>query len=48
VGPSIVFDPKAARVVARAKIPLAVVNGRDLEALRNAVLGKPFRGTLVG
>jgi len=47
-GPSIVFDPKAARVVARAKIPLAVVNGRDLEALRNAVLGKPFRGTLVG
>ena len=47
-GPSIVFDPKAARIVARARIPLAVVNGRDLEALRNAVLGKPFRGTLVG
>ena len=47
-GPSIVFDPKAARIVAEARIPVAVVNGRDLEALRNAILGKPFRGTLVG
>ena len=47
-GPAIVFDPKAARIVAEARIPLAVVNGRDFEALRNAVLGKPFRGTLVG
>lgn len=47
-GPSVVFDPVAARIVAKARIPLAVVNGRDLEALRNAVLGKPFRGTLVG
>lgn len=46
-GPSIVFDPEAARIVAKAKIPLAVVDGRDFEALRNAVLGKPFRGTLV-
>ena len=47
-GPSIVFDPKAARIVAKARIPLAVVNGRDFDALRNAILGKPFRGTLVG
>jgi len=47
-GPSIVFDPKAARIVARARIPVAVVGGRDLEAVRNAVLGKPFRGTRVG
>lgn len=47
-GPSHVFDPKAARIVAEARIPLAVVNGRDLEALRNAILGKPFHGTLVG
>lgn len=46
-GPSIVFDPQAARIVARARIPLAVVNGRDFEALRSAILGKPFRGTLV-
>src|SRR3989442_324874 len=47
-GPSIVVDPKAAPIVAEARIPVAVVNGRDLEALRNAILGKPFRGTLVG
>jgi len=47
-GPSIVFDPQAARIVARASIPVAVVNGRDLAALRAAILGKPFRGTLVG
>ena len=47
-GPSIVFDPRAARIVAEAGIAVAVVNGRDLEALRNAILGKPFRGTLVG
>ncbi len=47
-GPSIVFDPEAARIIAKARIPLSVVNGRDFEALRNAILGKPFRGTLVG
>jgi len=47
-GPSIVFDPKAARIVQKARIPVAVVGGRDLEAVRNAVLGKPFRGTRVG
>ncbi len=46
-GPSIVFDPMAARIVWEARVPVAVVNGRDLEALRNAILGKPFRGTLV-
>ncbi len=47
-GPSIVFDPRAARIVAEAGITVAVVNGRDIEALRNAILGKPFPGTLVG
>jgi uridylate kinase len=47
-GPSVVFDPMAARIVAEARIPLAVVNGRDFDALRSAILGKPFRGTRVG
>jgi uridylate kinase len=47
-GPSIVFDPKAARIVAKARIPVAVVNGRDLDALSHAVAGRPFKGTLVG
>jgi len=46
-GPKIVFDPVAARVIARARIPLLVVDGRDLDALRGAVLGGPFRGTTV-
>ncbi len=46
-GPSMVFDPVAARVLARDRIPLSVVRGRDLESLEAAILGRPFRGTLV-
>lgn len=46
-GPSMVFDPVAARVLARDRIPLSVVRGRDLGSLRDAILGRPFRGTLV-
>ncbi len=46
-GPSVVFDPVAARVLARDRIPLRVVHGRDLGALRAAVMGEPFHGTLV-
>ena len=47
-GPAIVFDPQAARFVARWRIPVAVVHGRNLDALRNAILGLPFRGTTIG
>ncbi len=46
-GPSVVFDPVAARVLARDRIPLAVVRGRDLGALEAAILGEPFHGTQV-
>ncbi len=46
-GPNMVFDPVAARVLARDRIPLSVVRGRDLEALEAAILGHRFRGTLV-
>ncbi len=46
-GPNVVFDPVAARVLARDRIPLSVVRGRDLEALESAILGQPFRGTRV-
>lgn len=46
-GPSTVFDPVAARVLARDRIPLRVVHGRDLRALRSAILGESFHGTLV-
>jgi len=47
-GPAAVFDPQAARFVARWQIPVAVVHGRDLTALRDAIFGRPFRGTTVG
>ena len=47
-GPTAVFDPVAARSLAKARIPMAVVHGRDLDALRDAILGRPFRGTSVG
>lgn len=46
-GPTIVFDPVAARLIAKARIPLCVVDGRDLEALGNSIEGKPFHGTRV-
>ncbi|MGI0149882.1 MAG: UMP kinase [Thermoplasmata archaeon] len=46
-GPSVVFDPVAARVLAQSRTPLAVVHGRDLRALRAAILGEPFHGTRV-
>jgi len=46
-GPSVVFDPVAARVVARDRTPLNVVHGRDLPALRAAILGESFHGTRV-
>ncbi|OGS51328.1 MAG: hypothetical protein A3K65_02940 [Euryarchaeota archaeon RBG_16_68_12] len=46
-GPSLVFDPVAARVIAKAAIPLLVVHGRDLAALRSAIVGEPFHGTTV-
>ena len=46
-GPSIVFDPVAAQLLVRDRTPLSVVHGRDREALRAAILGEPFHGTLV-
>jgi uridylate kinase len=46
-GPSVVFDPAAARVLARVRTPLSVVQGRDLRAVRAAILGEPFHGTQV-
>lgn len=47
-GPSMVFDPYAARVVREAGIRLAVVHGRDLASLEGAIVGTPFVGTLIG
>jgi uridylate kinase len=46
-GPSNVFDALGAEIIARNRIPLLVVEGRNLEALGSAVRGDPFPGTTV-
>lgn len=46
-GPTVIFDPKGAEIIARAKIPLYVCHGRNLDKLKNAILGKEFDGTIV-
>ncbi len=46
-GPRGIFDPQGAKVMLRLGIPLYVVDGRDLENLRNAVEDQPFVGTRV-
>lgn len=46
-GPTVIFDPRGAETIAKAKIPLYVCNGRDLDALKNAIIGNEFNGTIV-
>lgn len=46
-GPSNVFDLLGAETLARTKIPLLVVNGRDLTNLEAAIKGETFSGTIV-
>lgn len=41
------FDRLGVERLSRARIPLAVVDGRDLPQLRGAIDGKAFQGTLV-
>jgi uridylate kinase len=45
--PTVIFDPKGAKLIADAKIPLMVCNGRDLDDLEKAILGEEFSGTTV-
>jgi len=47
-GPNIVFDPAGARIIERSKISLAIVAGRDLPNLFEALQGNKFKGTVVG
>ena len=42
------FDRSGAEALARAGIPLAIVAGRDLANLENALAGGSFEGTVVG
>lgn len=46
-GPHIVIDILASKLIERSRIPTLVVDGRDLDALKNAVEGKDFNGTII-
>ena len=46
-GPNVIFDPKGLSIIAQKKIPLLVCNGRNLKALKDAVQGNDFEGTVV-
>jgi uridylate kinase len=46
-GNSHVFDPLGAEIVKRCRIPILVVDGRDIEEMRNAILGRRIKGTVI-
>jgi uridylate kinase len=46
-GPSDVFDKLGADIAMRNRIPIYIVNGRNLEELRRAIEGKEVEGTFV-
>ncbi|MFQ6106539.1 MAG: UMP kinase [Thermoplasmata archaeon] len=46
-GPTVIFDVVGAKIAKEARIPLLVLDGRDLTSLKNAILGKRFKGTVV-
>jgi len=47
-GQNFLFDRLGAEALARAGIPLAIVQGRDLANLERAIRGQPFVGSRVG
>lgn len=46
-GQEFLFDRTGAEALARARIPLAVVQGRDLDNLERAIRGRVFQGSRV-
>lgn len=46
-GQEFIFDRLGVERLAKAKIPLHVVDGRDLAQVKAALLGRPFTGTTV-
>lgn len=46
-GMNVPFDPVAARRAQRAKISVAIADGRNLPNVRNILRGRPFDGTLI-
>lgn len=47
-GQEFVFDRLGADTLARAHVPLRIVQGRDLDNLEDALRGRAFHGTTVG
>jgi len=47
-GQNFLFDRLGVDALARARIPLLVVPGRDLPNLEAAIAGRPFRGSRIG
>jgi uridylate kinase len=46
-GRSSVFDPLGVKLAARDHIDIVVIDGRDLDELKNAILGNEIKGTYV-
>ena len=46
-GKSSVFDPLGIKIAKEEKIDILIVDGRDLDELRNAMLGNEIKGTFV-
>ncbi|MDR0334419.1 MAG: UMP kinase [Methanomassiliicoccaceae archaeon] len=46
-GRSSVFDPLGVKLAMRDRIDIMIVDGRDLDEMRNAILGKKIKGTYV-
>jgi len=46
-GRSSVFDPLGIKILMMEKIPLSIVDGRDLKELENAILGRKINGTII-
>lgn len=46
-GLSMPFDPRAAKLAARLKLKVAVINGKKLEQFENFLNEKPFIGTII-
>jgi uridylate kinase len=46
-GRSHIFDPLGAEIVKRCRIPILVVDGRDLGDVGNAVRGLRIKGTVI-
>jgi uridylate kinase len=46
-GKSSVFDPRGIKLAMRDRIDLSIIDGRDLDEMRNAILGNKIKGTTI-